>query len=220
MISEINNTTTAIIKILNKEYNETKQELIELSKRLGYEDYREIEVFEKYLSNHNIVELNQEFTTIKELKLEPGKYIIFGNKEDWYHMVCLIDNTFYDKNEKYNIINIDHHHDLGYGNNAQKGYELNCANWVKHMMDNNQCSSYMWFRNQDSELNGGVDQTDVTSLCTDILLTMDTNLDGLATPDLLCIVTSPQWVPPKFLYLLDCWLTMCESFYGHEFELH
>ena len=60
----------AISKILNKEYNETKQELIELSKRLGYEDYREIEVFEKYLSNHNIVELNQEFTTIKELKLE------------------------------------------------------------------------------------------------------------------------------------------------------
>ena len=128
--------------------------------------------------------------------------------------------NFIDKNEKYNIINIDHHHDLGYGNNAQKGYELNCANWVKHMMDNNQCSSYMWFRNQDSELNGGVDQTDVTSLCTDILLTMATNLDGLATPDLLCIVTSPQWVPPKFLYLLDCWLTMCESFYGHEFELH
>lgn len=128
--------------------------------------------------------------------------------------------NFIDKNEKYNIINIDHHHDLGYGNNAQKGYELNCANWVKHMMDNNQCSSYMWFRNQDSDLMGGVDQTDVTSLCTDILLTMDTNLDGLATPDLLCIVTSPQWVPPKFLYLLDCWLTMCESFYGHEFELH
>ena len=128
--------------------------------------------------------------------------------------------NFIDKNEKYNIINIDHHHDLGYGNNAQKGYELNCANWVKHMMDNNQCSSYMWFRNQDSELTGGVDQTDVTSLCTDILLTMDTNLDGLATPDLLCIVTSPQWVPPKFLYLLGCWLTMCESFYDHEFELH
>lgn len=128
--------------------------------------------------------------------------------------------NFIDKNEKYNIINIDHHHDLGYGNNAQKGYELNCANWVKHMMDNNQCSSYMWVRNQDSDLIGGVDQTDVTSLCTDILLTMDTNLDGLATPDLLCIVTSPQWVPPKFLYLLDCWLTMCESFYGHEFELH
>ena len=128
--------------------------------------------------------------------------------------------NFIDKNEKYNIINIDHHHDLGYGNNAQKGHELNCANWVKYMMDNDQCSSYMWFRNQDSELTGGVDQTDITHLCTDILLTMDTNLDGLATPDLLCIVTSPQWVPPKFLYLLDCWLTMCESFYGHEFELH
>ncbi len=96
----------SISKILDKDYNETKQELIELSKSLGYEDYRETIVFETYLSNHNIVEITQEFTTIKELKLEPGKYIIFGNKEDWYHMVCLIDNTFYDKNENYKELNI------------------------------------------------------------------------------------------------------------------
>ena len=34
------------------------------------------------------------------------KYIIFGNKDDWYHMVCLMDNTFYDKNERYQELNI------------------------------------------------------------------------------------------------------------------
>ena len=31
----------SLSKILNKDYNETKQELIELSKSLGYSDYRE-----------------------------------------------------------------------------------------------------------------------------------------------------------------------------------
>lgn len=97
----------SISKILNKDYNETKQELIELSKSLGYSDYREIEVFETYMKKYNIVELNQKFNcTIEDLTIEPGKYIIFGNKEDWYHMVCLIDNTFYDKNENYKEINI------------------------------------------------------------------------------------------------------------------
>ena len=96
----------SLSKILNKDYEETKKELIELSISLGYTDYREIEVFENYMKQHNILELTQEFTTIKELNLEPGKYIIFGNKEDWYHMVCLINNTFYDKNENYKDLNI------------------------------------------------------------------------------------------------------------------
>ena len=127
---------------------------------------------------------------------------------------------FIEKDTKYNIINIDSHHDLGYGVNAKPEHELNCANWVKHMKDNNQCASYMWFRNADSDLIGGENSEDITDQCTDILLTMDTNLDVLATPDLLCIVTSPSWVPPKLLYLLDCWLSICESFYGIEFELH
>lgn len=97
----------SISKILNKDYEETKQELIELSISLGYDDYREIEVFETYLKKHNIIELNQEFNcTIKDLNILKGKYIIFGNKEEWYHMVCLIDNTIYDKNENYKEINI------------------------------------------------------------------------------------------------------------------
>lgn len=97
----------SLSKILNKDYNETKQELIELSKSLGYSDYREIEVFETYMKKYNIIELNQEFNcTIEDLIIEPGNYIIFGNKEEWYHMVCLINNTIYDKNENYKEINI------------------------------------------------------------------------------------------------------------------
>ena len=97
----------SISKILDKDYEETKKELIELSKSLGYEDYREIEVFETYLKNHNIIELNQEFNcTIEDLIIEPGNYIIFGNKEELYHMVCLLNDTFYDKKEDYKELNI------------------------------------------------------------------------------------------------------------------
>lgn len=97
----------SISKLLNKDYNKVKEDLVELSKKLGYSDYREIEVFETYLKNNNVYELKKEFNCkVEDLSIEPGKYIIFGNKEDWYHMVCLIDDTFYDKNENYKEINI------------------------------------------------------------------------------------------------------------------
>lgn len=97
----------SISKLLNKDYNKVKEDLVELSKKLGYSDYREIEVFETYLKENNVHELKQEFNcNVEDLSIEPGKYIIFGNKDDWYHMVCLINNTFYDKNENYKEIKI------------------------------------------------------------------------------------------------------------------
>lgn len=97
----------SISKLLNKDYNEVKEKLISLSKELGFSDYHEIEVFENYLKKHNVIALNQEFNcTIKNLKIDNGNYIIFGNKEDWYHMVCLLNNTFYDKKEDYKELNI------------------------------------------------------------------------------------------------------------------
>jgi len=99
--------TRSLSKILNKDFHEVKQELIELSKKLGYQDYREIEVFETYMKQNNIVETSKKYNcTIQNLIIDNGKYIIFGNKEEWYHMVCLIDNTIYDKSERYKDINI------------------------------------------------------------------------------------------------------------------
>ena len=93
--------TRSLSKILNKDFYEVKEELINIAKELGYKDYREIEVFEIYMKNNNILEVNTKYNcTIQDLKIDNGKYIIFGNKDDWYHMVCLIDNTIYDKNER------------------------------------------------------------------------------------------------------------------------
>lgn len=99
--------TRSISKLLNKDYNNVKEELISLAEDLRYEDYREIEVFENYLKKHNVLEINQKYNiNINDLRIEPGNYIIFGNKDEWYHMVCLINNTFYDKNESYKEIKI------------------------------------------------------------------------------------------------------------------
>ena len=87
-------------KLFNKEYETVKQELIDISKKLNYESYAEIEVFEKYLSDNNYIKLEQKEEQIKKLRLENGKYAVFCyDKKEFYHMLPIINNTVYDKTE-------------------------------------------------------------------------------------------------------------------------
>ena len=37
---------------------------------------------------------------IKDLKLDSGNYVIFCYKDAFYHMVSVINNTLYDKNDE------------------------------------------------------------------------------------------------------------------------
>jgi len=89
----------SLTKILNKDYYKVKEEILNLAKELGYNDYREETVFETYLKLNNINEIKLENNTkIKDLDLQ-GKYAIFcWDKKDFYHMVTVIDNVLYDKN--------------------------------------------------------------------------------------------------------------------------
>lgn len=86
-------------KLFNKTYDELKEELNDLAKKLNYESYNEIEVFEKYLSDNNYEKIDGNNTLVCDLNLDNGKYAIFAFKGDFYHMFALIDNIIYDKNE-------------------------------------------------------------------------------------------------------------------------
>lgn len=103
-VEDENKKTNCIIrtfcKLFNKEYEEVKQELINIAKKLNYETYAEIEVFEKYLNDKNYIKLEHKEEQIKNLKLEKGKYAVFCyDKKDYYHMLAIINNTVYDKKE-------------------------------------------------------------------------------------------------------------------------
>lgn len=87
-------------KLYNKSYDEIFNELCNLAEKLHISSFNEIEVFEKYMDNHNIykIEYGKE-NKIKDLKLDNGNYIVFCyDKKDYYHMVTIIDNVLYDKN--------------------------------------------------------------------------------------------------------------------------
>lgn len=86
-------------KLFNKDYNIVKKELNDLAVSLNYKDYREIDVFEKYLNSNNVYLIEETNKKIKDLKLDKGRYCIFcWDKKDFYHMVTVIDNVLYDKN--------------------------------------------------------------------------------------------------------------------------
>ena len=53
------------------------------------------------MSDHNInkVEINDDIQ-IKDLKIDDNTYVVLcSDKKDFYHMVPIINNTVYDKND-------------------------------------------------------------------------------------------------------------------------
>lgn len=90
----------SLCKILNKNYEEVYNDLYLIAKEMN-KSFNEIEVFENYMLKNNILFLNDEEIKIKDLELDNGKYIVFCyDKNNYYHMVSIINNTLYDKDNK------------------------------------------------------------------------------------------------------------------------
>lgn len=90
----------SLCKILNKEYEDVYNGLCEVSKELKRSSFNDIEVFEKYMEDNNIIKINRdEDIKVKDLKIDNGSYIVFCyDKKEFYHMISIIDNNIYDKN--------------------------------------------------------------------------------------------------------------------------
>ena len=88
-------------KIFNEEYDNVYNELCRIQKELNCSNYNDIEVFEKYMENHNFNSIDYgKDIVIKELELDDDTYIVFcWNKDDFYHMLPIINNVIYDKKE-------------------------------------------------------------------------------------------------------------------------
>ncbi len=105
-ISDSNGKSNCIIrsfcKLYDEEYINVYNELCNIAKEIGSNSYNDIEVFETYMKNHKTINIKYgKDIKIKDLNLELGKYIIFcWDKKDYYHMITIINNTIYDKDDK------------------------------------------------------------------------------------------------------------------------
>ena len=85
----------AISKSVNRDYNLVKKEIDTLKDKLNTDD--SVLVFETYLKQYNyIIDDTNKDRLITEVMYN-GNNIVFCYDNDWYHMICIIDNTLYDK---------------------------------------------------------------------------------------------------------------------------
>ena len=89
-------------KMFNESYNDVYDELCRIQKELNCENINDIEVFETYMRNHNVNYIDYgKDVKVKDLKLDKGSYIAFcWNKDEFYHMLLIIDNVVYDKDDR------------------------------------------------------------------------------------------------------------------------
>ena len=89
-------------KLFDESYEDVYEELCRITKEKNCDSYNDIEVFEEYLNNKNMhkIEYGKD-SKIKDLKLDNNSYVVFCyDKKDYYHMIPIIDNTIYDKDDK------------------------------------------------------------------------------------------------------------------------
>ena len=92
----------SLCKTYNEEYDNVFNELCNIAKELNCESFNDIEVFETYMKrrNTNNIDYGRDIK-IKDLNLENGKYLVFcWDKKEFYHMVSIIDNVLYDKDDR------------------------------------------------------------------------------------------------------------------------
>ena len=86
-------------KYFDKDYNDVKEELLDLQKELNCKEYSDDLVIETYLNNHGVYDINSSYDgQIKDYNNVGKSIVLCYNKKDFYHMVTLIDDTVYDKN--------------------------------------------------------------------------------------------------------------------------
>ena len=87
-------------KLFNYDFYEMKEELLKFVKDNNYNSYNDIEAFEGYLLNNGYKKLDMNEEVIKDLNIEHKKCAIFCHKDDFYHMISVIDGVVYDKDDR------------------------------------------------------------------------------------------------------------------------
>lgn len=116
------------------------------------------------------------------------------------------------KDEQIDIINIDHHHDIGYNLDNWKIKTLihNCGNWVKVAKDKKLINSYTWIKNNNS--NPPNQEAYALNYIQKEIFFEDSQLELISKEtDYLILCQSFEWIPPVYQPLFLNWITICEE---------
>lgn len=118
------------------------------------------------------------------------------------------------------IYNIDHHHDITYGNPEDEigygGSGLGCGNWVKFLLDYNMIQDYIWIHNYTSAPPSD-ELMEKYPFDDEMCILYEDALDDIPTPDKIIISASFEWVPEKFAPLLYLWMDILGKMKRHNY---
>lgn len=104
------------------------------------------------------------------------------------------------------VVNIDHHHDLGY-DEKELFEKCTCANWAYYFFKQNKIKSYTWLNNANSDIIPPPKQENCFSTEEFCDITELNYIEKFGKPDKIFLCLSPEWVPehyhPLFFLMLD-----------------
>lgn len=116
-------------------------------------------------------------------------------------------SSMYDQS-KIDLVNIDHHHDLGYSPEDNLLFHAGCGNWVKYLIYCDVLNSYTWIKNENSQ----VENLTPSMLTNPIsLINFSTELDiSNMQFDAVFITCSRHWFPPSTYEFIDKFYNIIE----------
>ena len=122
---------------------------------------------------------------------------------------------FIPKDKVCSLINVDHHHDLGYAPFDQldrDDFPVDCGNWALYLLKHNLINDYTWIKNGNSSRCQHY-KYDFNSK-----LFYDFNFNELQ-PDRIIICLSSPWVPLHYHTLFNLWMTMAGKLNNTQYYL-
>ena len=131
--------------------------------------------------------------------LPSAKNVYFGINHQ--EIIPAIENIWNLKDKNYNIYNIDHHHDCGYGASTLQDINnqgLSCGNWIAYCKN---LKKYTWINNKNSYTEMPDEMFQKLQQYT---ISNDINIINYIDFDYIFVCASPGWVPSELspLYTL------------------
>lgn len=148
-------------------------------------------------------------------------YVIPKMKKENIHFIAnhqSVLNYLTNTNEPIDVINIDHHHDIVYGEGLDK---LTCGNWVSWINKEYNLNSYLWVYDENSRFitNKDTEQVkfDYTQKC---FHDYEHEIyKQYSIPDKLIICLSGEWIPPQYKPLFFVWFDICNQIHNTHYAL-
>lgn len=145
-------------------------------------------------------------------------YIVPKMKKENIHFIAnhqSVLNYLTNITEPIDVINIDHHHDIVYGDGLEK---LTCGNWVSWIDKEYKLNSYLWVHDNNSRFPKEED-VKISYTKKNVSEYNDEQYKYNTPPDELIICLSGEWVPPQYKRLFFIWFDICNYIHNTHYDL-